>query len=59
MYMYMYMQLHPLVMIFYRIDHLSHSKDNCVTLYHFVECLGSCSADPGVIFRRLLKKVTV
>ena len=43
---------------FCRIDKLSHSRDKNLILYHFVGCLGSCSADPGVIFRRLLKKVT-
>ncbi|CAI8035271.1 Nephrocystin-3 [Geodia barretti] len=32
------------------------SKTNLI-LYHFVSCLGSSSAEPGVIFGRLLKKI--
>ena len=34
------------------------SKTNFI-LYHFVSCLGSSSAEPGVIFGRLLKKVSL
>ena len=43
-----------------RIEHLEHggSQTNCnLVLYHFVTCLGSPTSEPGVIFRRLLKKV--
>ena len=31
----------------------------CLVLYHFVTCLGSSSAEPGIIFRRFLKKVLI
>ena len=44
----------------FRIDRMERggSKTNLI-LYHFVSCLGSSSAEPGVIFGRLLKKVNL
>lgn len=40
-----------------RIDHLEQGGNSNLVLYHFVTCLGSPTSEPGVIFRRLLKKV--
>ena len=47
-------------MFTFRIDRMERggSKTNLI-LYHFVSCLGSSSAEPGVIFGRLLKKVNL
>ena len=44
---------------FHRIDRLERGgrKSNLV-IYHFVACLGSSTSEPGLIFRRLLKKVS-
>ena len=40
-----------------RINYLQNQGEKFHVLYHFVESLGSCSADSELILRRLLKKV--
>ena len=47
----------PVSSFYCRINYLQNQEEKYHVLYHFVECLGSCSADSGLILRRLLKKV--